>query len=206
MGGRGRQGLAGLAAAIAASGLAVSGAVAQPGGGSGEDGLIDAILATSNQKTPVPQDNEFATAPGLEQAARQPQFTFNALAPLFYNSNPEFRSSGGPQSLEGSPVARLGWASQLLGTPLRVSGVASLEWERFPNANAASVDYFRSSARLQYINPGDDQGFSPFFAYVQRRDDIVSIIIITAPVSFQRSSVVRTVTFPFYPPRFSIPR
>ncbi len=170
MGGRGRQGLAGLAAAIAASGLAVSGAVAQPGGGSGEDGLIDAILATSNQKTPVPQDNEFATAPGLEQAARQPQFTFNALAPLFYNSNPEFRSSGGPQSLEGSPVARLGWASQLLGTPLRVSGVASLEWERFPNANAASVDYFRSSARMQYINPGDDQGFSPFFAYVPRMD------------------------------------
>ena len=60
-------------------------ALAQPGGNAGligDDGLIDAILATPNQKTPVPQDNEFATAPGLEQAARQPQFTLNALAPL----------------------------------------------------------------------------------------------------------------------------
>jgi hypothetical protein len=41
-------------------------------------------------------------------------------------------------SLDGSPVAWLGWASQLFGTPLRLSGFASLEWERFPNAN---VDY-----------------------------------------------------------------
>jgi hypothetical protein len=148
-------------------------ALAQPGGNAGliaDDGLVDAILATPNQKTPVPQDNEFATAPGLEQAARQPQFTLNALAPLFYNSNPEFRSSGGPQSLDGSPVARFGWASQLFGTPLRVSGFASLEWERYPSANDASVDYFRSSARLQYVNPVDDQAFSPFFSYVPRMD------------------------------------
>ena len=148
-------------------------AMAQPGGNTGligDDGLIDAILATPNQKTPVPQDNLLATAPGLEQAARTPQFTVNALAPLLFNSNPEFRSSGGPQSLQGSPVARLSWASQLFGTPLRLSGFASLEWERFPNANDASVDYFRSSARLQYINPADDQAFSPFFSYVPRMD------------------------------------
>jgi hypothetical protein len=148
-------------------------AVAQPGGNTGligDEGLVDAILATPNQKTPVPQDNIFATAPGLEQAARTPQFTFNALAPLLFNSNPEFRSSGGPQSLQGSPVARLSWASQLFGTPLRISGAASLEWERYPSANDASVDYFRSSARLQYIDLGDDQGFSPFFSYVPRMD------------------------------------
>jgi hypothetical protein len=31
---------------------------------------VDAILATPNQKTPVPQDHIFATAPGVEQAAR----------------------------------------------------------------------------------------------------------------------------------------
>jgi hypothetical protein len=162
-----------LFAVLAASATWGGPAIAQPGGNTGligDDGLIDAILATPNQKTPVPQDNLFATAPGLEQVARQPQFTFNALAPLFYNSNPEFRSSGGPQSLDGSPVARLSWASQLFGTPLRLSGFASLEWERYPNANDASVDYFRSSARLQYVNPGDDQAFSPFFSYVPRMD------------------------------------
>lgn len=40
--------------------------------------------------------------------------------------------------------------------------------ERFPSANEGSLDYFRSSARLQYINFDDDQGFSPFFSYVPR--------------------------------------
>jgi hypothetical protein len=35
----------------------------------GHDGLVDAILATPNRKTPVPQDNMFATAPGATQAA-----------------------------------------------------------------------------------------------------------------------------------------
>lgn len=149
-------------------------AIAQPGGNAGrtgdDDAWINAILATPNQKTPVPQDNEFATAPGLEQETPTPQFTVNALAPLLYNSNPTFRRSGGPQSLEGSPVTSLSWASQVFGTPVRASGTASLEWERFPNANDASVDYFRSSARLQYVSPNDDQGFSPFFAYVPRMD------------------------------------
>jgi hypothetical protein len=35
----------------------------------GQDGLFDAILATPNRKTPVPQDSNSATAPGVEQAA-----------------------------------------------------------------------------------------------------------------------------------------
>ena len=35
----------------------------------GQDGLFDAILATPNRKTPVPQDNMFATAPGATQTA-----------------------------------------------------------------------------------------------------------------------------------------
>lgn len=164
---------AAVAAVLAAAAVWTGAARAQPGGNTGligDAGLIDAILATPNYKTPVLQDNAFATAPGLEQAARTPQFTLNALAPLLFNSNPEFRSSGGPQSFQGSPVARLGWASQLFGTPLRLSGAAGLEFERYPGANAASVDYFRSSARLQYVPPADDQAFSPFFSYVPRMD------------------------------------
>jgi hypothetical protein len=94
-----------------------------------------------------------------------PQFTLNALAPLFFNSNPEFRSSGGPQSLEASPVARPGVGDQVGALPLRFSGAAGLEFERFPNANDANIDYLRTSARLQYT-PGGPQGFSPFFSYV----------------------------------------
>ena len=35
----------------------------------GHGSLIDSVLATPNRKTPVPQDNRFATAPGATQAA-----------------------------------------------------------------------------------------------------------------------------------------
>lgn len=35
----------------------------------GQDGLLDAILATPNRKAPVSQGNNSATAPGVEQAA-----------------------------------------------------------------------------------------------------------------------------------------
>ena len=162
-----------VAAGLVAAAMRAAPAPAQPSGNAGligDEGLLNAILATPNYKTPVLPDNLLATAPGLERAAPAPQFTLNAVVPLLFNSNPEFRSCCGPQSFQGSPVARLGWASQLFGTPLRLSGAAALEFERYPGANAASVDYFRSSARLQYVPPGDDQAFSPFFSYVPRMD------------------------------------
>jgi hypothetical protein len=147
-------------------------AVAQRAGNesvSGDEAWLDAVLATPNYKTPVLPDNAIATAPGLEQPVPAPQFTLNALVPLVFNSNPEFRSSGGPQSFDASPVARLGWATQLGELPLRFSGAAGLEFERYPNAGDADIDYLRTSARLQYT-PGDSQDFSPFFSYVPRQD------------------------------------
>src|SRR6516162_11620879 len=100
----------------------------------GQDGMFDAILATPNYRTPVLPDGALATAPGFEQAVPTPQFTLNALALALYNSNSQFLSSGGSKTLEGSPLVRLGWASQLFDTPIRVSGAASLETERFVNA------------------------------------------------------------------------
>ena len=72
--------------------------------------------------------------------------------------------------MEGSPLVRLGWASQLFDTPIRVSGAASLETERFVNAPGAAIDYIRTSARAQYINPENDQDYSPFLSYVPRLD------------------------------------
>jgi hypothetical protein len=96
----------------------------------GNTGLIDSILATPNQQTPVLQDNLFATAPGVEEAARSPQFTLNVLAPLFFNSNAQFLSSHGTATLQGSPVVRLAWASQVFDSPIRISGAASFEAEK----------------------------------------------------------------------------
>jgi hypothetical protein len=127
-------------------------------------------IGDTNQKTPVPQDNIFATAPGVEQAARTPQFTLNVLAPALFNSNAQFLSSRGSKTLEGSPLVRLGWASQLFDTPIRVSGAASFETERFTNGSGAAIDYIRPSARAQYINPEIDQDYSPFLSYVPRLD------------------------------------
>lgn len=136
----------------------------------GQDNLFDAILATPNQKTPVLPDNVFATAPGLEQAVPTPQFTLNVLAPALYNSNAQFLRSGGSNAFEGSPLVRLGWASQLFDTPIRISGAASFETERFVNGPGAAIDYIRPSARAQYTNPQDDQDFSPYLSYVPRLD------------------------------------
>src|SRR5271169_3004064 len=84
----------------------------------GQDGMFDAILATPNYRTPVLPDSAVATSPGLEQAVPTPQFTLNVLAPALFNSNAQFLSSGGSKTLEGSPLVRLGWASQLFDTPI----------------------------------------------------------------------------------------
>jgi hypothetical protein len=70
----------------------------------GQDGLFDAILATPNYKTPVLPDSGTATAPGLEQAVPAPQFTQNVLAPALCNSNAQFLSSDGSQTLGGQPA------------------------------------------------------------------------------------------------------
>jgi hypothetical protein len=136
----------------------------------GTQSYIDAILGTPNYKAPVSPDNILATAPGVEQPAPRPQFTLNILAPVFFNSNAQFLPSGGSRTLQVSPIVRLGWASQVFDTPLRISAWAQTEFERYPQANDAEIDYFRSSVRVQYVNPGNDQGSSPFISYVPRLD------------------------------------
>jgi hypothetical protein len=107
----------------------------------GQDGMFDAILATPNYMTPVCRTALSQPRPGLEKAVPTPQFKLNVLAPALYNSNAQFLSSGGSKTLEGRPLVRPGWASLLFDTPIRVSGAASLETERFVNAPGAAIDY-----------------------------------------------------------------
>src|SRR6516162_7255206 len=172
---RGKSLTAVFAAALIGTAIQARFAIAQTANSNaglqgGQDGMFDAILATPNYRTPVLPDSALATAPGLEQAVPTPQFTLNVLAPALYNSNAQFLSSGGSQTLEGSPLVRLGWASQLFDTPIRVSAAASLETERFVNAPGAAIDYIRPSARAQYVNRENDQDYSPFLSYVPRLD------------------------------------
>lgn len=131
---------------------------------------IDAIFATPNYRTPVPQDNFLATAPGVDQAVPRPRLTLNVLAPALFNSNAQFLSSGGSRTLQVSPVLQLAAATQVFDTPIRLSGFAEAEFERYVNASDAEIDYFRGSLRAQYVVSGNDQAFSPFISYVPRVD------------------------------------
>jgi hypothetical protein len=125
-------------------------------------------LATPNLVTPVPQTNLFATAPGLEQQAPSPRFTLNFLAPFLYNSNAEKASSGGIPTLELSPVGNFSWATPLFDLPVRLSANVRAKTDRFVESNNADLDKLGGSLRAQYVDPNNDQSFSPYFAYAPR--------------------------------------
>jgi hypothetical protein len=64
------------ALSIAAAIVPLDRLAAQSGRDSRDDGAAartDAILGTPNRTTPVPQTNQFSTAPGLEQQTREPR-------------------------------------------------------------------------------------------------------------------------------------
>jgi hypothetical protein len=130
----------------------------------------DALFATPNVVTPSPQDNIFATAPGLEQQAPRARFTINGVAPLGFTSNAEALSSGGTSSSEFSPVLGASWSAPVFNLPLRFTGNVRAEVDRFMSASSADFDKLAASARLQYVDPDNDQAYSPFFTYAPRWD------------------------------------
>jgi len=135
-----------------------------------EDARNDALLATPNLATPEPLSNFYSTAPGLEQQAPAPQWRFNLLAPFGYNSNPEELNHGGTQTLETSPFGNLSWAAPVAGLPLRVTASVNSESDRYFRASDADLDKFGASGRLQYVDPANDQAFSPYLAIAPRWD------------------------------------
>ena len=135
-----------------------------------QDARNDALLATPNLATPEPLSNLISTAPGLEQQVPAPQWRFNVLAPLGYTSNAEEISRGGTQSLETSPFGGPSWAAPVANLPLRVTVNANAESERYFRASNVDLDKFGVSGRLQYVDPANDQAFSPFVAVAPRWD------------------------------------
>lgn len=136
----------------------------------GSDARYDALLATPNTYTPSPDTNLIATAPGLEQQVPRSQFRANALVPVTYNSNPFALPCCGPSSLEVSPLAGLSWATPVGDLPLRFTANIRTEFDRFPDQSAADFDKLRATARLQYVDPDNDQAYVPFFSFVPRVD------------------------------------
>ncbi|HMK00361.1 MAG TPA: hypothetical protein VK552_13675 [Reyranella sp.] len=145
----------------------------------GDSARIDAMFGTPDRYGTTPQDNIFATTPGLEQQARRSQFTINGLLPMFYNSNANLAPVNGPagiNSAEFSPILGASWSTPVFDLPLRFTANARAEVDRFTQApaqaavSAAEFDKIALSGRLQYIDPTNDQNFSPYFVYAPRFD------------------------------------
>ena len=126
-----------------------------------DDARTDAILRDN-------YNNLYATAPGAEQQAVRPQIRLNGLVPLNFDSNPLELGSGSQSSWGTFPVANLSAAAPLGDLPLRVSVSARSEFKSFFNAPDADIDRLTFSGRVQYVDPTNDQAFSPYFAITPR--------------------------------------
>lgn len=139
--------------------------------GDAEDGRIDAMFAAPNRYGTVPPDNIFATTPGLEQQARRSTFTFNILAPISYTSNALAGPSGVPtdqNSAEFNPVVGLSLATPVFDLPFRFTANVRAEVDRFTQVPSADFDKIALSGRLQYVDPANDQAYSPYISYAPR--------------------------------------
>jgi hypothetical protein len=137
-------------------------------GGDAEDARIDAMLATPYQDALAPLSNLYATSPGLEQQAPAPQWRINTLAPLTFDSNPEQSGRGSASTLGTSPFGGVSWAAPVPNLPLRATLNASAVLNRYFNAPDAENERVTVSGRLQYVDPNNDQAFSPYFAIAPR--------------------------------------
>jgi hypothetical protein len=139
--------------------------------GDADSARIDAMFGTPNRYGVVPQDNLFATTPGLEQQARRSTFTFNILAPISYTSNALAGADGVPtdqNSAEFNPVVGLSWTTPVFDLPLRFTANARAEIDRFTQVPSADFDKIALSGRLQYVDLANDQAYSPYIAYAPR--------------------------------------
>ena len=133
----------------------------------------DAMFGTPDRYGTAPSDNLFATTPGLEQQARRSHFTINGLLPMFFNSNADLTPTGGlagTNSGEFSPTVGASWSTPISDLPLRFTGSARAEVDRFSQVPSADFDKVALSGRLQYVDQTNDQNFSPYFVYAPRFD------------------------------------
>ncbi|MFO1115957.1 MAG: hypothetical protein U1E28_09765 [Beijerinckiaceae bacterium] len=135
-----------------------------------QDALTDAMYATPNPYKTAPLDNLYATAPGLEQQIARPQVRLNALVPYGWNSNADEVRYNGLRTMEWRPNGSVSVATPLGETWVRATVSAFAETDRFARSWELNRDKAGGSFRLQVVNPGDDQFFSPFFSFAPRWD------------------------------------
>ena len=156
-----------LAPILSLAGPAFAQAQRSDSGSDAQDARTDALMATPNLVTPTPQDNLFATTPGLEEQIPAPRFGANILLPFGWDSNPAERAQGGPTSWGTSPNGSLSLTAPI-GSNLRFTASGFGEANMNFSASEANRDRLGGSARLQYVDPNNDQGFSPYAAFSPR--------------------------------------
>ena len=133
-----------------------------------DDARTQALLGTYNLATPEPYGNLYATAPGAGAQASRAQFRVNVIAPINFDSNVEEVSSAGARSWGTFPSGNVSWAAPAADLPLRITASVNSEFRRFSDAPNADVNRLTISGRLQYVDPTNDQAFSPYFAVTPR--------------------------------------
>ena len=144
----------------------------------GNAARYDMMFGTPSRYGTAAPDNVFATTPGLEQQARRSQFTVNVPGAdlLQFQRRPRAgrrpgrHEFGGVQPDPGRvvvdagvrPAAALHSQRPRRGRPLH-PGMAAI-------GAPANFDKVALSGRLQYIDPTNDQTFSPYFVYAPRFD------------------------------------
>ena len=134
----------------------------------------DAALAAPGS-VGAPLDNLLATAPGQEEwvPPGPPQFRLNGLFPLAWTNNVQeiwrrYDSSGFFE-----PRGDLSAADGLgPGLPFRVTATARIDSESYFRVSSSNAQYLRATGRVQYVDPNNDQQWSPYIAIVPRQDFI----------------------------------
>jgi hypothetical protein len=152
---------------LALAGPAFAQAQRSDSGADAQDARSDALLATPNRLTPTPQDNLYATTPGLEEQIATPRFGANLLLPFGWDSNPAELAQGGPQSWGTSPNGSVSMTAPI-GPNFRLTASGFGEVNLNFSASEANRDRLGGSARLQVVDPNNDQAFSPYVAFSPR--------------------------------------
>lgn len=106
-------------------------------------------------------------APAADEPEKPaPEFSFNVIAPFFFNSN----ANGAPQgqsesSGEGDPELKLTWGRQLKSAPIALSAILDTDMDRYTHFSDADGDKAYAALKSSFTDGSDDQDFIPFISY-----------------------------------------
>jgi hypothetical protein len=91
----------------------------------------------------------------------------NLILPPGYTPNAEETSESGTRSGEFSPIGNVSLAGPI-GAPFRFSATGFSDVDRYFRASDRDLDKVGCATRLEFVDPNNDQGFSPFVAFAPR--------------------------------------